>query len=283
MTLKMNRYTLMFRSLLLASCFFASGPVHACTIFVLTDTNRALFCNNEDCDVPKHRIWFVPAGKKRYGCAYVGGRNQWAQGGLNSKGLAFDWAAGWNEKWTQRNQKKKKTRGNPAQRMLETCSTVDEAVAFFQRYRVPCFSYAKILIADRTGASVIIGAKDNQLQIEKSTQCRRLGGQAPDFSKMTSQEREPVLANAARLLSEVRSEGKYATRYSNVFDLKSGEIFLFRFPDHPDAVKLSLDEELNKGRHYYDMDKIKEQLTQKSKRLNRLKEWENNLRYWLQK
>ena len=167
--------------------------------------------------------------------------------------------------------------------MLETCSTVDEAIAFFQRYRVPCFSYAKILIADRTGASVIIGAKDNRLQIEKSTQCRRLGGQAPDFSKMMAQEREPVLANAARLLSEVRSEGEYATRYSNVFDLKSGEIFLFRFPDHPDAVKLRLDEELNKGRHYYDMDKIKEQLTQKPKRLNRLKELENNLRYWLLK
>lgn len=47
-------------------------PVHACTIFVLTDTNRVLFCNNEDGPALKTRIWFVPAGPKHYGAAYVG-------------------------------------------------------------------------------------------------------------------------------------------------------------------------------------------------------------------
>ena len=48
--------------LALALCGFISVPVHACTIFVLTDTNRALFCNNEDWSNPRTRIWFVPAG-----------------------------------------------------------------------------------------------------------------------------------------------------------------------------------------------------------------------------
>jgi hypothetical protein len=45
--------------LALALCGFISAPVHACTIFVLTDTNRALFCNNEDWSNPKTRIWFT--------------------------------------------------------------------------------------------------------------------------------------------------------------------------------------------------------------------------------
>lgn len=40
--------------------FFSSAPVHACTIFVLTDTNQALFCNNEDWSETKTRIWFLP-------------------------------------------------------------------------------------------------------------------------------------------------------------------------------------------------------------------------------
>jgi len=151
---------------LLVIFFSASASIHACTIFVLTDTNRALFCNNEDVDETKNRIWFIPSGKQRFGCAYVGqAGNQWAQGGLNTAGLAFDWVAGSHEKWTQRSQKKKLPRGNPPERMLETCSTVKEAIAFFQTHKEPSFSYAHILVADHTGASVIIGAKDNRLQI----------------------------------------------------------------------------------------------------------------------
>jgi hypothetical protein len=57
---------------LLASLFFACVSVQACTIFVLTDTTRALFCNNEDWSNPKTRIWFMPAGDGYYGGVYVG-------------------------------------------------------------------------------------------------------------------------------------------------------------------------------------------------------------------
>ena len=76
------------------------GAIQACTIFVLTDTNRALFCNNEDWSDPNTRIWFVPAQPKRYGHVYVGFDNGWAQGGLNTEGLAFDWVAGYKEEWS---------------------------------------------------------------------------------------------------------------------------------------------------------------------------------------
>jgi penicillin V acylase-like amidase (Ntn superfamily) len=78
----------------LAFVSYASLPIHACTIFVLTDTNRALFCNNEDWSETKTRIWFLPAGDGYYGAAYVGFDNGWAQGGLNTEGLAFDWVTG---------------------------------------------------------------------------------------------------------------------------------------------------------------------------------------------
>src|SRR5690349_5563317 len=83
----------------LAFCSFACMHVSACTIFVLMDTNRALFCNNEDWSNPKTRIWFVPATAKHYGAVYVGFDNGWAQGGLNTEGLAFDWVAGYKEVW----------------------------------------------------------------------------------------------------------------------------------------------------------------------------------------
>ena len=77
----------------------AATRLQACTIFALTGTNSAFFCNNEDWSNPKTRIWFVPAGIKRYGCVYVGFDNDFPQGGLNTEGLAFDWVAGYKEVW----------------------------------------------------------------------------------------------------------------------------------------------------------------------------------------
>ncbi len=94
----------------LAAFFLASRSIQGCTIFVLTDTNRVLFCNNEDWKATKPKIWFV-AGDKHYGCAYVGFVTQLPEGGCNTKGLAFDWVAGWNEKW-QRSPKQKIARAS---------------------------------------------------------------------------------------------------------------------------------------------------------------------------
>jgi hypothetical protein len=82
----------------LALFSFVSTPAYAC-IFVLTDTNHALFCNNEDWSNPKTRIWFLPAGEDYYGAIYVGFDDGGAQGGMNTEGLAYYWVAGYKEKW----------------------------------------------------------------------------------------------------------------------------------------------------------------------------------------
>jgi hypothetical protein len=180
--------------------------------------------------------------------------------------------------WVQRHQKKKTPRGNPAERMLERCSTVEEAVAFFRAYKEPGFSYASILVADHTGASAIIRAKDGQLEIQKQNCARGFGFGGRVLVSMLPQFGEPTLTNATAILSACRQG--YGTKYSNVFDLKSREIFLFHFPEQAAPVRLQLAEELGKGRHFYDLDKIKEQATQKPKRPSRFKEWAKTLYCW---
>src|ERR1017187_4027743 len=117
-------------ALVLAGLAFVSLPMPACTIFVLTDTNRALFCNNEDWSNPKTRIWFLPAGRGYYGAVYVGFDDGYAQGGLNTEGLACDWVAGYTEQW-QPDPHVPTARGNSGQRMLETCTTIADAIAFY--------------------------------------------------------------------------------------------------------------------------------------------------------
>jgi hypothetical protein len=254
-----GRIPLIRFGLALALCGLAAAPVRACTIFVLTDTNRALFCNNEDWSNPKTRIWFVPAKEKQYGAVYVGFDDGWAQGGLNSEGLAFDWVSGYKEAWSPDPSLPRAWRD---ERVLQTCASVEEVITYYRQHREPSFTYAKILLADRTGASVIIGAKEGKSQVEKSDRCRGFGYGARTLDKILAGAPEPTVANGARILRACLQKGQYATKYFNIFDLKSGDIFLFPDPAQDDQVKFNLAAELKKGGHYYDMPQIHEQLTQ---------------------
>jgi hypothetical protein len=69
-----------------------------------------------------------------------------------------------------------------------------------------------------------------------------------------------TVAEGFRILKECRQAGEYSTKYSNVFDLLSGDVFLYPFPGRDAEVKLNLATELAKGAHYYDMPKLQEQL-----------------------
>ena len=237
------------------------NPVRACTIFVLTDARRALFFNNEDWSNPAGRLWFVPAGEGFLGCAYVGFDNGWAQGGVNTAGLAFDWVTGFPAKWLA-NPALKPVRGNPSQRMLETCSTVNEAIAFYWKHWEPDFARSRMLVADRTGASAIISAHAGRLQVERSTGCRGFGYGHEVLDKVLASPPEPTVANGLGILRETLQTGEFATKYSSVYDLKTGDLFIAPAPTRPDAVKLSLTAELARGPHYYEMPRLQEQLAE---------------------
>jgi hypothetical protein len=241
-------------------------PVRACTIFVLTDATRVLFCNNEDWTNPKTRIWFIPATNKLYGCVYLGFDDDHAQGGLNTQGLAYDWVAGSEEPWkAQPNLEPIRGNGNSSQQMLETCGTVKDAIAFYQTHQEGSFARAKILIADSTGASVIIGGQNGRLVVQTEDRCRGFGYGERTLDKMLAPPPEPTVTNGFKILRACLQKG--ATKYSNIFDLKSAEIFLFPFPDRNDEVKFKLADELKKGGHYYDLPQIHEQLARRSRPL----------------
>jgi hypothetical protein len=248
---------------LVAICiFWTSCPVtNACTIFVLADSNHAFFFNNEDWSNPVTRIWFAPAGKDYLATVYVGFDNGWAQGGMNSEGLAFDWVAGFNDKW-EPSPTLLPVRGNPSQRMLETCASLDQAIAFYRRNRETSFSYARIFVADRAGGAAIIGAKDGQLHIEKVHQCGGFGYGQSTLDAMLDKNSEVTLQNGLAILDAARQKGKYATKYSNAFDLKTGEIHIYRFDVGSKGTVLNFATETQKGPHYYDIPKIARQVTE---------------------
>lgn len=239
------------------TCFSLSNS--ACTIFVLTDSKRTLFFNNEDFSNPSTRIWFLPGGKHFYGTAYLGFNNDWAQGGVNTRGLAFDWVADNKNEWKP-GTGLLRTKGNPCERMLESCATVEEAILFFKKYAEPGFSYSRILIADKSGASVIIGVRDGNLYFDKSKNSRGFGYGGNTLQKMLSVNTKPSFEIGLPILKACVQEGNDATKYSNVFDLTSGEISLVSFSEPDKTIRFNLIKELSRGAHYYDLPEIDSQI-----------------------
>jgi hypothetical protein len=165
--------------------------------------------------------------------------------------------------------------------VLETCATVEEAITFYRQHRDSNFSYSKILLTDKTGASVLIGAHNGKLQVERKQASWGLGYGNKVLQPMLAQSAEATLTNGTAILRACLQKGKYATRYFNVFDVKSGEIFLFPFPEKSTEVNLNLAVELSKGAHYYDMPEIQEQFKQSPRKLlDNMKSVESKKPWW---
>ncbi len=231
----------------------------ACTVFVLTDAGQVLFCNNEDFSNPSTRLWFVPAGKDHLGCAYVGFDDGWAQGGVNTAGLAFDWVAGAMETYVPA-ASLRRVRGNSSQRMLETCTSVDEAIAFYRTHRETEFARATLLVADRTGASVIIGARHGALDFDRQERSRGFGYGGAVLRTRLANPPEPTFEAGAAILRACRQPGENPTQYSNLFDLKTGEIWISSNLAKARPVRLLLGEELARGGHAYEIPRLGETL-----------------------
>jgi hypothetical protein len=242
----------------------------ACTVFTLTDGQRILFCDNEDYSNPRTRIWFVPPSGTKNGYVLLGFDDGWGQNGLNDRGLAYGWVAGFKERW-ERQPDMKSVRGGPCHRMLESCKTVEDAIAFFEEHWEESFSYGKLLVADRTCKSVVLGAKDGKLHAPVATRSQgighRFGMRGDEATHMLPKIESATLSEAAKLLDFTRQEGMNATKYSVVFDLNTRDIWLYRFPKHSNPVQFSLSRELKKEPHYYEIPALSDQKSQKPKPL----------------
>lgn len=238
---------------------FGAVPGRACTIFVLTDEHHALFFNNEDFSDPATRLWFVPAGEGYLGCAYVGFTNGWAQGGVNTAGLAFDWVAGPDNGY-QPAPGLVRVRGNPSQRMLETCTSVEEAIVFYRAHRETEFARGAMLIADRSGASVMVSATGSELRFDRQIHSRGFGFGGNVLRERLERAPSPTVAGGVEILRACRQEGANPTQYSNVYDLQTGEIVIYPNPPREESVRLQLADELAKGGHFYAIPQIAREL-----------------------
>jgi hypothetical protein len=242
------------------------SPGQSCTVFYASDGELALGGNNEDYWDPFTYVWFLPSEEGEYGRAYFGYEDFLPQGGVNDQGLFFDGLA--VDKTVEVPQNDKAAYGdNLTDKAMAECATVACVLQLFDRYHaVDSWDY-QFMFGDSTGDSAIIEplavirgtgrfqVASNFYQSETDQEemhCRR-------FSTATEmlESAHTISIDLFRdILDATHQEGRSPTLYSNIYDLKQGDIYLYYFHDYDNVVILDLNEELAMGEHAYEISSL---------------------------
>ena len=244
-----------------------------CTIIYASDGKTALAGNNEDWTHPFPVVWFQPAEDGKFGCMFFGFQNIWPksewpqrEGGINEKGVFYDFATAEVVEVPRDPDKPQLYRSLLITKIMEECSSVDEALNLVEEYNSAGRWHGQYLIGDRFGNSAIIEPltvikKSRHYQVatnflqsktepERSTDVRyRLASELFEESDAVSVE------VFRRILNDTHAEdyggSGSATLYSYIHDLKTGDVYIYNFHNYDNVVKLNIHDELKKGPHTY--------------------------------
>jgi len=219
--------------------------------------------NNEDWKDPFTSVWYVPSSDNEFGrvCFGSGSNTGNPQGGMNDQGLFIDLNALGPNGW-QSVESKQKFNGHIIDYILAHCASVEDAIKFFKKYNVRSLRRAKLPIADKTGASIVVEWGQGKLQIlrrngyyQVSTNFVQTNYEPENYPCHRYKTAEQIFQNSNKLtidvireiLSATHAEGSYPTTYSNIYDLKNGEVYIYNFHNFEDVVKINLKDELTKG------------------------------------
>jgi hypothetical protein len=241
----------------------------SCTIFAASFGNTVLYGNNEDYRIPKTYYWAEPPGEKTYGGVFLGFDNFFPQGGINGKGLAFDFNA--LPEAPLKPHPELPGRGDIIKKIYQTCATVEEAIALAKKHNWGSSLRWQVLLADAAGDAVVISAgPDRELAFTRkprgdgylvSTNFNRAnlentyrGGypcwrydKAVEMLGKIEHEKDLTVDCFKSILDACHVEGSVGnTLYSNVFDLKNGIIYLYHWHQFYETAVLKVAEEIAK-------------------------------------
>ncbi len=243
-----------------------------CTIIYASDSTTALAGNNEDSTNPFPIVWFEPAKDGKFGGMYFGFQDfspqavDWhsREGGINEAGLFYDFAS--TEEVKVPRDPNKPDCWPLMNKVMEQCSTVDEALKLFSEYNFRDVWKGHYLIGDRYGNSVIIEPlavirKSRKYQVATNF---LLSKTDPETSTNTRYKAACELFEQSdgisidlfrRILDETHLEDRSGfmstTLYSYVCDLKGGDVYVYELHNYDNVAKLNMTEELKRGGHAY--------------------------------
>ena len=248
--------------------------VVACSVFNASGVDKVYAATNKDWNNKNTRIRFYAPSEGKYGRVYFGYQvSEGFQnvGGMNEHGLWYDGASLPSRSDIYNHFNKPTVNGELCEKALEECATVEEVIQLYTHYYTPHWQ-GHSMWADRLGNSVIIeyGEKDVVfLRKEQGYQvmtnyylsdsanlrwsnCHRFNA----ITEILNNGKELSVELMTRALDASHKEGLTPTLFSNVYDLKKGEIYIYHFHYYGEFVRLNLAEELEKGDQYLDLPQL---------------------------
>lgn len=235
-----------------------SSNTLGCTIFTASNTDTVLVGNNEDWNNTNTRVWFLPAEKGKFGRVFFGYNEASPQGGMNEEGLFFDIYRITNPTYAPSDPQKLTYKGNLAEKILEECSTIEQAITLARKYNLPGLGYTKYMFVDSNGDSAI-GSWDwsrNDLSIvRKNNDYQLLGDGEWILQQLFEKDRQNISIERFRMMLDAAHK-EFKTVYSNVYDLKKREVYVYNQSNFDKVIKFNLADELPKGKHFYELPKL---------------------------
>ncbi|MHA1947384.1 MAG: carcinine hydrolase/isopenicillin-N N-acyltransferase family protein [Candidatus Hodarchaeales archaeon] len=262
-------------------------PTTSCSVFTVEYNGSVFFGNNEDEGGSRKnsRIWFVPAqDNTTYGSAYVGfydnllggdDIDNLAIGGMNSQGLCFD-ANGIPLEFVDNTMDGPKRSGIADwEIILRECASVEEVIHWHQTHNMGGYWGNQIHWADATGDAVVIGpkfrgalaftrittdtflstnfnlAEYNLSDPNNNYPCDRYNTMQTLLDFRLSND-DLTFEHMRDILDSVHFPGTseyLGTVYTNIFDLTTGDIYLYILSNYEEVFTLNLYDELEKGEH----------------------------------
>lgn len=233
----------MKKILLSFAILLALPRLFSCSIFMYSENGHAWFCGNEDWSATDPALLGVKGDASSHGYALLGWMSwlpAYAQAGVNSEGLGFDWAMVPPQRY-RADPSRKDAPFDMVLEIMRTCATVDDVVAFVTAYNFPHVTEEHILFADRNGSSCVLEFDGTDVRVIRNSEPYQaitnfnllrpeLGGYpCARYARLSQSLGSPCLGETdlATLLDAVHQEGRYPTIYSYVADLKAMEIVAY--------------------------------------------------------
>ncbi len=233
----------------------------ACTFFSYAGDGLVLFGNSEDHFDENSVVWYVPGTSDEYGCLFLGFSTGFAQGGMNTAGLAFDAAGIEPAPLNDHPELPTPDPMNFCEIVLRRCATIEEAVGLIGSYNLSYVTMAQFQFTDRTGASVVVAPgpdreiafvySDSPFQVTTNTNtavypelhehCSRHRRVTLALGKIEAGESDLSVDTFAEILDYVAmTSGPSETMYSNVFDLTDGIAYIYHRHDFEHVAVLDV-------------------------------------------
>lgn len=241
----------------------------SCTIMSAKIGDTLFFGNNEDSQLKGTALWFEPARENEYAGVYFGYQGNWhpadgiVQGGMNEKGLCCD-ANALPATDLNPHPEYESTSIDFLDSILKECSNVSETITWFNTHNFGTTAQGQYHFMDASGEAVIISAdEDGEWAFTRRTTekylissnfnvanldngwypCWRYNTTEEMLSEITT-ENELSVGSMREILEATAQEGSYPTRYSNIFDPTTLEIYIYHNHDFSTVVKYNLTEEI---------------------------------------